>query len=69
MAKFIELLDKNNRNTLINIDNILSVVIYHEPEEHVRIYQTGGADSFLTVKESFDEVKQKLQSASEVITL
>lgn len=69
MAKFIELLDKNNRNTLVNVDNITSVVIYHDPEEEVRIYMIGDNASYLTVRESFEELKLKLQSVSELTDL
>jgi hypothetical protein len=61
MANFIELLDKNDRNTLINVDNITSVVIYREPHEEVRIYLIGDKESFITVKESYEELKGKLQ--------
>lgn len=69
MAKFIQLLDKNNRDTLINIENISSVVIYKDPQEEVRIYQTGDSESYLTVRGTFAEVKEKLQLASEIIDL
>jgi hypothetical protein len=61
MANFIELLDKNDRNTLVNVDNITSVVIYKEPQEEVRIYLIGDKESFITVKESYEELKGKLQ--------
>ncbi len=61
MANFIELLDKNDRNTLINVDNITSVVIYKDPQEEVRIYLIGDKESFITVKESYEELKGKLQ--------
>jgi hypothetical protein len=61
MANFIELLDKNDRNTLINVDNITSVVIYKEPQEEVRIYLIGDKESYITVKESYEELKGKLQ--------
>lgn len=61
MANFIELLDKNDRNTLINVDNITSVVIYKDPKEEVRIYLIGDKESFITVKESYEELKGKLQ--------
>ncbi|OKS87047.1 hypothetical protein [Mucilaginibacter polytrichastri] len=61
MANFIELLDKNDRNTLINVDNITSVVIYKDPEEEVRIYLIGDKDSYITVKETYEELRQMLQ--------
>ena len=61
MANFIELLDKNDRNTLINVDNITSVVIYKDPQEEVRIYMIGDKESYITVKESYEELKGKLQ--------
>jgi hypothetical protein len=61
MANFIELLDKNDRNTLINVDNITSVVIYKDPQEEVRIYLIGDKESYITVKESYEELKGKLQ--------
>ncbi|WCT14655.1 hypothetical protein [Mucilaginibacter jinjuensis] len=61
MANFIELLDKNDRNTLINVDNITSIVIYKDPQEEVRIYLIGDKESYITVKESYEELKGKLQ--------
>jgi len=60
MANFIELLDKNDRNTLINVDNITSVVIYRDPQEEVRIYLIGDKESYITIKESYEELKEKL---------
>ena len=69
MAKFIQLLDKNNRDTLINVENISSVVIYKDPEEEVRIYQVGDDESYLTVHSTFDALKEKLQLAVEIIDL
>ena len=69
MAKFIQLLDKNNRDTLINVENISSVVIYKDPEEEVRIYQIGDDESYLTVHSTFDTLKEKLQLAVEIIDL
>ncbi|WDF53409.1 hypothetical protein [Mucilaginibacter sp. KACC 22063] len=76
MARFIELLDKNNRNTLINVDNILSTVIYEvqkedtkETEEEVRVYMIGDSESYLTVKETFAEFKEKLLSVAEITDL
>lgn len=67
MARFIELTDKNNRNTLINLDHIISIVIYKAPEEEVRIYQTGDSDSYITVKESYLEIKEKLKGVAEIL--
>jgi hypothetical protein len=61
MANFIELLDINDRNTLINVDNITSVVIYKDPQEEVRIYLIGDKESYITLKESYEELKGKLQ--------
>lgn len=66
MAKFIELIDKNNRNTLVNVDHITSVIIYMVPEEEVRIYLTGDNESFITVKETYAEIKQLLGTVTEV---
>ena len=67
MAKFIELTDKNNRNTLINLDHIISIVIYQDPHEEVRIYQTGDSESFITVKESYLEIREKLKGVTEIL--
>ncbi|NCD69994.1 hypothetical protein [Mucilaginibacter agri] len=66
MANFIELLDKNDRNTLVNVDNITSIVIYKDPEEEVRIYLIGDQESYITVKESYEELKQKLQDWTKI---
>jgi len=67
MAKFIELTDKNNRNTLVNLDHIISIVIYQDPHEEVRIYQTGDSESFITVKESYLEIREKLKGVTEIL--
>ena len=66
MAKFIELIDKNNRNTLVNVDHITSVLIYFDPEEEVRLYLTGDNESFINVKESYEEIKQMLTAVADV---
>ncbi|GAB2690314.1 hypothetical protein GCM10027037_11600 [Mucilaginibacter koreensis] len=68
MAKFIELIDKNNRNTLVNVDNITSVVIYKDPAEEVRIYFLGNDDSYLTIKETYAEIKEMLKVVTDVST-
>lgn len=60
---FIELTDKNNRPALINVNNITSVVVYTDPEL-VHVYVIGDNQSFVTVKESYDEVKAKIASVS-----
>jgi hypothetical protein len=67
-AHFIELLDKNNRNTLINLDHITSMVIYHneKEEEEVRVYLTGDKDSFITVKETYSQLRERLSGIVEV---
>lgn len=62
-TKFIELTDKNNRPALINVHNITSVVVYTDPEL-VHVYVIGDNQSFVTVKESYDEVKAKIASAT-----
>jgi nucleoside-diphosphate-sugar epimerase len=66
MAKFIELIDKNNRNTLVNVDNIASVVIYKDPEEEVRIYFLGNDESYITIKETYAEIKEMLKAVTDV---
>lgn len=68
MAKFIELVDVNNRNTLINIEHITSVVIYMEPQETVRIYLNGDNESYITIKETYAELKEILKGVTEVNT-
>ena len=60
---FIELTDKNDRPALINVNNITSVVVYTDPEM-VHVYVIGDNQSFVTVKESYDEVKAKIASVS-----
>ncbi|QJD98021.1 hypothetical protein HH214_20140 [Mucilaginibacter robiniae] len=69
MAKFIELLDKNNRNTLINLDHIISLVIYMTPEEEVRVYLTGDNESYITVTESYEQLRNRLSQVSEIIDM
>ncbi|WP_462265608.1 hypothetical protein [Mucilaginibacter sp.] len=66
MAKFIELIDVNNRNTLINVEHITSVVIYTDPQEIVRVYLNGDNESFITIKESYNELKEMLKAVTEV---
>jgi len=60
---FIELTDKNDRPALINVNNITSVVVYTDPEL-VHVYVIGDNQSFVTVKESYEEVKAKIASVS-----
>jgi len=60
---FIELTDKNDRPALINVNNITSVVVYTDPEL-VHVYVIGDNQSFVTVKESYDEVKAKIASVT-----
>jgi hypothetical protein len=60
---FIELTDKNDRPALINVNNITSVVVYTDPEL-VHVYVIGDNQSFVTVKESYDEVKAKIAAVS-----
>ncbi|WP_342645137.1 hypothetical protein [Mucilaginibacter sp. CSA2-8R] len=62
-AKFIELTDKNDRPVLINVNHVTSIVVYTEPEERVHVYVTGDNQSFVTVKESYDQVKQMVMAA------
>jgi hypothetical protein len=59
-ATFIELTDKNDRPVLININNITSIVVYTEPEERLHIYVIGDSQSFVTVKQTYEEVKLKI---------
>jgi hypothetical protein len=60
---FIELTDKNDRPALINVNNITSIVVYTDPEL-VHVYVIGDNQSFVTVKESYEEVKAKIASVS-----
>jgi hypothetical protein len=69
MAKFIELLDKNNRNTLINLDHIISLVIYMDPEEEVRVYLTGDNESYITVKESYQQLRDRIAQVAEIVDM
>jgi hypothetical protein len=64
IAKFIELTDKNGRPALINVNNITSIVVYTEPEERVHVYVMGDNQSFVTVKENYEEVKQMVMAAN-----
>ncbi|WP_345955705.1 hypothetical protein [Mucilaginibacter sp. PAMB04168] len=59
-ARFIEVTDKNNRPAIINVNNITSVVVYTNPDEEVHIYVIGDRESYVTVKESYTEIKQKI---------
>ncbi|WP_345947801.1 hypothetical protein ABDD95_13185 [Mucilaginibacter sp. PAMB04274] len=59
-ARFIEVTDKNNRPAIINVNNITSVVVYTNPDEEVHIYVIGDRESYVTVKESYAEIKQKI---------
>ncbi|MBS7564983.1 hypothetical protein KHS38_11265 [Mucilaginibacter sp. Bleaf8] len=64
MNTFIEVTDRNGRPALINPRNITSVVIYTEPEEEVHIYVIGDRDSFVRVKETYEEVKRKIAAVT-----
>lgn len=59
---FIELTDKNDRPVLINVSNITSVVVYNTPNEEVHIYVIGDKESYVTVKETYKEVKNKIST-------
>lgn len=63
-TQFIELTDKNGRPALINLSNITSVVVYNNPEEEVHVYVIGDKESYVTVKESYTEVKSKIAQLS-----
>jgi hypothetical protein len=63
-AKFIQLTDKNDRPALINVNNITSVVIYTNPDEEVHVYVIGDRQSYVTVKEDYETVKQKIASVT-----
>ena len=58
--QFLEFTDKNDRPALINVRNITSVVVYTTPNEEVHIYVIGDKESFVTVKETYDEVRSKI---------
>ncbi len=58
--QFIELTDKNDRPALINVRNITSVVVYTTPNEEVHIYVIGDKESYVTVKETYQKVREKL---------
>ena len=59
-TQFLEFTDKNGRPALINVRNITSVVVYTTPNEEVHIYVIGDKESFVTVKETYDEVRSKI---------
>jgi hypothetical protein len=59
-TQFVEFTDKNDRPALINVRNITSVVVYTTPNEEVHIYVIGDKESYVTVKETYDEVRQKI---------
>jgi len=61
---FLEFTDKNDRPAMINVQNITSVVVYNTPQEEVHIYVIGDKESYVTVKESYDEVKAKIASVT-----
>ncbi len=66
-AKFIELTDKNGRPALINVNNITSIVVYTDPDPMVHIYVIGDSGSYVTVKQTYDEVKSKIASLGSTI--
>lgn len=59
---FVELTDRNDRPVLINVSNITSVVVYNTPHEEVHIYVIGDKESYVTVKETYKEVKSKIST-------
>ncbi|MFD1257800.1 hypothetical protein ACFQ3S_13410 [Mucilaginibacter terrae] len=59
-TQFLEFTDKNDRPALINVRNITSVVVYTTPNEEVHIYVIGDKESFVTVKETYEEVRSKI---------
>jgi nucleoside-diphosphate-sugar epimerase len=59
-TQFLEFTDKNDRPALINVRNITSVVVYTTPNEEVHIYVIGDKESFVTVKETYEEVRNKI---------
>jgi hypothetical protein len=65
---FVELTDKNGRPVIINVNNITSVVVYTDPEL-VHVHVIGDNQSFVTVKESYEEVKRILQTAGQLYKL
>jgi len=62
-TQFLEFTDKNGRPALINVKNITSVVEYTDPEM-VHIYVIGDNQSFVTVKETYQEVRSKIASVT-----
>ena len=62
--QFLEFTDKNDRPALINVRNITSVVVYTTPNEEVHIYVIGDKESFVTVKETYEEVRRKIAMVS-----
>ena len=63
-TQFLEFTDKNDRPALINVRNITSVVVYTTPNEEVHIYVIGDKESFVTVKETYEEVRRKIAMVS-----
>jgi len=63
-TQFLEFTDKNDRPALINVRNITSVVVYTTPNEEVHIYVIGDKESFVTVKETYEEVRRKIALVS-----
>jgi uncharacterized protein YlzI (FlbEa/FlbD family) len=63
-ARFIQLTDKNGRPAMINVSNITSVVVYTNPDEEVHVYVIGDSQSYVTVKEDYETVKQKISSVT-----
>jgi uncharacterized protein YlzI (FlbEa/FlbD family) len=63
-TKFLEFTDKNGRPAMVNVSNITSIVVYNNPDEEVHIYVIGDKESYVTVKESYEEVKRKIAMVS-----
>jgi uncharacterized protein YlzI (FlbEa/FlbD family) len=63
-TNFVEFTDKNGRPAMVNVSNITSIVVYNNPDEEVHIYVIGDKESYVTVKESYEEVKKKIAMVS-----
>lgn len=60
MAKFIEVTRVNGEKWLINTDKILSITDVGDNLPFITFYQERRKEGGITIKESFDEVRQKL---------
>ena len=60
MAKFIEVTRDNGEKWLINTDKIVSLGVDSDNDVFITIYQDKRHEKGISIKESFDEMRQKL---------